>query len=333
MHRSRSLVSKPAQDVLIVRTSSMGDLIHTLPAISDLQVHRPELRISWMAEEGFAEIPRLHAGISDVLPMAWRRWRKSLASRATWRELGQFRRRLQTTPWSLVLDCQGLLKSAVFASLARAPVIGYDRRSAREAAACLFYSEVHPVSRELSAVERNRRLFAETFGYQVEGAPVFGLRAGLLPAWLRTGRYAVLLHATSRASKEWPEANWVALGNRLHAVQGLAAVLPWGNEAEKARAVRLARAIPEAIVAPRIGLHDAARLIGNASAVVGVDTGLTHMANALDVPLVAVYTDTDAARTGVVETPRAVNLGGAGQCPTPDGVWQALCGVQPPAGV
>ncbi|WP_293760965.1 lipopolysaccharide heptosyltransferase I [uncultured Aquitalea sp.] len=311
-------------NVLIVRTSSMGDLIHTWPAITELKAHYPNFRISWLAEEGFADIARLHPSVDEVITLAWRRWRKSLFQRATWREMAALRHKLRDTRWELVVDCQGLLKSALPAKITRAPLTGYDKHSIREPLACLFYDKKHAVSWDLSAVERCRQLYGKVFGYQPQGAPVFGVPPGERPAWLAEGRYAVLLHATSKASKEWPEALWIALADRLCAEHGLTMVLPWGSAKEKQRAERLAAAMGQAVVAPRISLKEAAGLIGRAAAVVGVDTGLTHLANALNVPLAAIYTDTDPARTGVVETPWAVNLGHIGRCPSVDDVMQAL---------
>lgn len=309
--------------VLLVRTSSMGDLIHTYPALTELVRHYPNCKLSWLAEEGFAEIAALHPAVHEVIPIAWRRWRKSLYKPATWRELAQLKRRLAGGGWDLVLDAQGLLKSALPAKWADAPLAGYDRHSIREPLASLLYDKTHAVSRQLAALERNRQLFGKVFGYVPEGTPLFGIQAGARLAWLPAAEYAVLLHATSKASKEWPEPHWVALGQRLHA-QGLFSVLPWGNAQEQQRAERLAAQIPQAMAAPRLRLSEAAALLGHAGAVVGVDTGLTHLANALDVPLVALYTDTDPAKTGVVEGARARNLGGVDACPGVDQVWDAL---------
>lgn len=311
-------------NVLIVRTSSMGDLIHTWPAVTDLLAHYPNLRLAWLAEENFADIAALHPGVRAVIPIAWRRWRKSLLSSATWAEMRVFRDQLRARPWDLVLDAQGLVKSALPAKLANAPLTGYGWSSIREPLASLFYDKKQQVSRQLSAVERNRRLFGLTFGYEPEGAPDFGIKAGARPDWLLSGDYAVLLHATSRASKEWPEDHWRQLADTLAMQHGMVAVLPWGSEQEKARAERLASQMHAAVVAPKLTLKQAAGLLGHAAAVVGVDTGLTHMANALNVPLVALYTDTDPAKTGVVEGPRALNLGNAGRCPTVDEVLAAL---------
>lgn len=311
-------------NVLIVRTSSMGDLIHTWPAITELKTHYPNLKISWLAEENFADIPRLHPAVDDVIPLAWRRWRKQLLSPVIWAEMKAVRQKLRATQWDLVVDCQGLLKSAVPAKFSGAPLTGYDRRSIREPLACLLYDKTHRVDWSLSAVERCRLLLAKVFGYQTEGSPCFGVPAAARPAWLQAERYAVLLHATSRASKEWPEQYWIALGEKLVAQHGLQLLIPWGNAAEQQRAERLAAAMPQAVVAPRMNLVEACGLLGHARAVIGVDTGLSHLANALNVPLVAIYTDTDPSKTGVVETPWATNLGNIGQCPTVDAVYQAL---------
>lgn len=315
------------KNVLLLRTSSMGDLIHTWPALTELAQHQPDTRITWLAEEAFVDIPGLHPQVQATLPIAWRRWRKHLLARDTWQQMAALKQALQGTRWDLVLDAQGLLKSALPGRLANGPLAGYDAASIREPLAARFYDQHYAVSRQLSAIERNRRLFAAAFGYEVSGAPVFGIRAGARPGWLPAGPYAVLLHATSRDSKLWPEPYWLALAAEL-AAQGLYAVLPWGNAVEQARAQRLAAAMPGAVVAPRVPLREAAALLGHAAAVVGVDTGLTHLANALDVPLVAIYTDTDPALTGVVATVRAANIGRAGEIPPVDAVLALLARVR-----
>lgn len=311
-------------NVLIVRTSSMGDLIHTWPALTELVAHYHNLNLCWLAEEPFVDIAALHPAVGEVIPLAWRRWRKRLFCGQTWREIKALHTRLHATRWDLVIDSQGLIKSAIPARMAAAPVAGYDWHSAREPLASLFYNRRCAVAKDQSAVARNRALFAAVFGYVPGGAARFGIKPGERLSWLPDGAYITLLHATSRASKEWPEARWIELAARLRDTRGWYAVLPWGNAREQERAQRLAAAIPGALAAPRISLKEAAGLLGHAAAVIGVDTGLTHLANALDVPLVAIYTDTDPARTGVMETPWAVNLGGIGQMPDVDRVMATL---------
>jgi len=311
-------------NVLIVRTSSMGDLIHTWPALTELVRHYPNLRISWLAEENFADIARLHPAVSQVITLAWRRWRKGLLANSTWNEMKTMQKSLHGTKWDWVIDSQGLLKSAIPARLAGGPLAGFNWKSVREPLACLLYNKTYSVSRELSAIDRNRALFAQIFGYQVEGAAKFGIQPGLRLSWLPVDNYAVLLHATSRSSKEWSEANWIDLGRQLQDQHGLKLLIPWGSDAEHTRAQRLSVQLPGSMVAPRLALDEAASLLGHASAVIGVDTGLTHLANALDVPLVALYTDTDPRLTGVIETEAAINLGGIGKNPSVKQVLDAL---------
>lgn len=297
--------------ILLVRLSSMGDLIHTFPALSDVQSHYPEARVDWVAEEGFAELPALHPLVQDTLPMAWRRWRKQVWNREVCREMAAFHRRLREHRYDWVIDSQGLLKSAAVAAMAYGPRAGFDRHSAREGLASLSYHKGHAVARDQHAVLRNRLLFGRILGYEPEGPPVFGLQPwAALPHWLLDTEYAVLLHATSRVDKEWPVERWLELGHHLLG-QGLRLVLPWGNAREQQRSRELAQKLPGSCVPPeRLGLGQAASVLARARLTVGVDTGLTHLANAVDCPLVAIYTTTDPGLTGVIEGPRAVNVSG-----------------------
>jgi len=177
----------------------------------------------------------------------------------------------------------------------------------------------------LHAVERNRQLAGLALGYQPESAADYGIQppAVARPAWLTQGAYAVLLHATSRADKLWDEANWIALGHYLHE-KNIRCVLPWGSEAEQTRSLRLAAAIADAIVPPRLSLNEAAALLGGAQAVIGVDTGLAHLAAALGVPTVGIYTATDPALTGLYAGRCAVNLGNIDRAPDAAAVIAAL---------
>jgi len=311
-------------NVLIVRTSSMGDLIHTWPALTELKTHYPNLSLTWLVEDAFADIAALHPAVGRVIPFSWRRWRRAPLSPATWREVRACKQALADGGWDQVIDLQGLVKSAIPARWGRAPLAGYDRKSIREPLACLFYDKTYAASWQLPAIERCRRLLSQVFGYTSDGAPRFGVPAPAKPTAAPEMPYVVLLHATSRDSKLWPETHWIALGTQLAERHGWSAVLPWGNDKERQRAERLAAALPGALVPQRMGLRDAAGLLGHAEAVVGVDTGLLHLANALDVPLVGIYTDTDPAATGVVETARSANLGGERQCPSVDIVYQTL---------
>lgn len=301
--------------ILLVKTSSLGDVIHNLPVVSDIRRHFPEAVIDWCVEDGFAAIPRLHPGVARIIPVAIRRWRRNLFKAATWREISAFGRDLQAAAYDLVIDTQGLLKSAFIARRARGPRAGYAAEVVREPLAARLYDRHFNISRDLHAVERNRQLAAAALGYVVEGGPDYGIAAPSAGFdWLPATPYLVFLTASSRDDKLWPDEHWLALGQALHA-QGFRAVLPGGTQPERDRAARLAAGIPGALAAPPLYLADLAALLAGARAAVGVDTGLTHLAVALKLPTVALYTATDPGLTGVLGSGFFRNLGGRAQVP------------------
>lgn len=310
---------------LLVRLSSMGDLIHTLPAIDDLSKKRPEVELHWLCEAGFADIARLHPFVKRVHVLAWRQWRGRLGEARTWSEMNRLRKMLQQERYDDVLDSQGLFKSAMFAKMANAPIKGLDRQSAREGWAALAYNQTFFVNKSQDAVLRNRLLFARAFGYDMPAGVCFGAvvpEAGKLEGL--SENYHVALHATSRDSKLWPDEYWVALLGRMHETAGGDVYLPWGNETERLRAEYIAAKLPFAVVCDRLTLAQAAWLLKGAASVVGVDTGLLHLANALDKPLVGIYTDSDPAKTGVQTSAYARNVGGAGKLPSVEDVFCCL---------
>lgn len=302
--------------LLLVKTSSLGDVIHNLPVVSDLRRAFPEATIDWCVEESFAEIPRLHPDVSEVIPVAIRRWRKSLGNAETWKQIAAFRRRIGTTCYDAILDTQGLLKSGLISRLANGPRYGYAAEVARERLAARFYDKTFVIPPNAHAVLRNRWLGAAAFDYPVDFPLDYGITAPEIELpWLTAGRHAVLLTATSRDDKLWPEENWIALGQDL-VNRGLTPVLPSGNATERARAERIAAPIPGAVVAPRLTLRELAALLGRATLAIGVDTGLAHLATALGVPTIALYLTTDPALTGVLGSGYFRNLGGIGQTPS-----------------
>lgn len=310
--------------ILLVKTSSLGDVIHNLPVASDIRRRLPDARIDWVAEESFAEIPRLHPAVRRVIPVAVRRWRKAPLSPATWGEIGAFRRLARAESFDAVLDTQGLVKSALLATQAHGTKLGYAADSAREPLATHFYDRCFSVPKRLHAVERNRRLAAAALGYALDDLPLdYGIAASALQTdWLPAGDYAVLLTATSRADKEWPEENWRALGAALIAT-GLRCVLPGGSAAERERAARIAQSLGRAVAAPPMNLGELAGLMAGAKLVVGVDTGLVHLAAALGRPTLALYCASDPALTGVLGVAPHRNLGGAGAPPAAGAVVAA----------
>jgi heptosyltransferase-1 len=308
-------------DILFIKTSSLGDVIHHMPALTEAQARRPDARFSWLVEESFAPLVALHPAVSKVVPVAWRRWRKSLWAPATLREIAARLRAVHTPIYDDIVDTQGLVRSALTARAARGRRHGYDRASIRERAASLLYDVRHSVSRDLHAVERNRILTGLALGYTPAGAPDFGLdRARFRKP---EGRYAVLLHATARPEKEWPEADWIALGKSL-AEEGYDLVLPWGSFAEKERADRMAASLPRARVPQRQPLDSVARLMACAELVIGVDTGLMHLAAALGVPLVAIFSGSKPELTSPVGSGPMTVLGAHGAPPSLDEVREAV---------
>ncbi|MDB5813268.1 MAG: lipopolysaccharide heptosyltransferase [Rhodocyclales bacterium] len=312
------------RSVLLVKTSSMGDVIHNLPVVSDLLRVWPRLAIDWAVEESFAEIPRLHPGVRRVIPVAIRRWRKQLGQAATWREMRTAASALRETYYDFVIDTQGLVKSALISRVAQGLRCGYAREVIREPLAALAYDCRYVVPRNAHAVERNRWLAAAACEYTQDLPLRYGIHAAdTTPQWAPAGPFAVLLTATSRDDKLWPETHWIDLGMALHE-RGLRCILPAGNAAERTRAERIAAAIPDAIVAPPARLTELAVVMQAAQCIVGVDTGLTHLAAALDRPVVALAVSTDPTLTGVHAGPSAINLGGIAQIPVPETVLGAL---------
>jgi len=311
------------RSILLVKTSSLGDVVHNLPVVADIRRVLGEVAIDWVVERSFAAIPALHPAVGRVITCEIRRWRRSWSSRQTRAEWRGFVREVRQVRYDAIIDTQGLLKSAVLARAAEGSRYGLDWHSSREPL-CLFYDRVFRVPWTAHAVERNRRLCGLALGYEASGPPDYGIRAEpSRAAWLPARPFVVLLHATSHPSKLWPEAHWLELGAWL-ANQGYGAVLPWGDPAERQRAVRLAERLPDAVVPERLGLDQLAAVMTASAGVVGVDTGLTHLAAALAVPVVGIYGATDPAATGVYAAGRALNLGSIGRLPSVEEVVNAL---------
>ena len=309
-------------DILFIKTSSLGDVIHHMPAVTDARRHRPDARIGWVVEEAFAPLVRLHGAVEAVIPVSSRRWRRAPLSPATWREFGAFRRAMREQTHETVIDAQGLVRSALIARFARGRRHGYDSDSVRERAASWFYDMHHRVDRSMHAITRNRMLTGSVLGYAPEGGPDFGLDRRALTDGTAT-RDVILLHATARAEKEWPVARWIALAQALVA-SGYHVVLPWGTEAEHARSVEIAAAVQNAAVPERQPLDAVARMIARSAFVVGVDTGLLHLAAALGVPLVAIFTGTEPGQHGPLGAGKIEVVGALGAVPSLEDVQAAV---------
>ncbi|MCT4714166.1 lipopolysaccharide heptosyltransferase RfaC [Enterobacteriaceae bacterium H18W14] len=286
--------------VLIVKTSSMGDVLHTLPALTDAAKTIPGIRFDWAVEEGFAQIPSWHPAVDKVLPVAIRRWRKNWFSAPVKAERKAFYRDLLTEQYDAVIDAQGLIKSAALVTRkAHGVKHGMDWNSAREPLACLFYDKRHAIEKQRHAVERTRELFAKSLGYEkpAQQGDYAIARHFLTPAPVDANKYVVFLHATTRDEKHWPESNWRDLIQLMHKT-GLRIKLPWGAEHERERAARLAEGFDYVEVLPRLSLEQVAKQLAGALAVVSVDTGLSHLTAALNRPNITLYGPTDPGLIG-----------------------------------
>jgi len=315
--------------LLIVKTSSLGDVIHNLPIISDIHAHYPNVQIDWLVEESFADIPNLHPAVNQVITVAMRRWRKALFTCGTWQEIKRVKKQISATQYDVVLDTQGLLKSGLMASLANGIKHGYSKNSIREPLASYFYDVKHEVSRAQHAVARNRALAAKALDFTLpHSAPDYGITAKAIAPVTLNQDFIIGLHGTSRDSKLWPTQHWVSLGNVLES-QKLSLALPWASDAELARAQHIASQLKNAIVLPKSTIAELASIICQAKAAIGVDTGLSHLAAALNIPTIAIYTDTNPTLTGVCAGANmpAINLGNINQIPSVDEVMATLHSV------
>ncbi len=313
--------------VLIVKTSSMGDLVHTLPTARDMARAIPGIEIDWLSEESFADIPALSPHVSHVYRTAFRRWRKTPLASGVRAEVRALRHALAAERYDLVLDLQGLLRSGWAASWTRSRVAGYSFRTVREPAAAFFYDVRLDLGAELGAVRRSRMAAARALGYEIDAEhPVFGLKTAA-PQAIDTdalGTFAVFVPNASRESKCWPEERWIETGRWL-AARGVRALVFWGNDKERERSGRLVRAVPGAVLAPRTRLAEAAAIMRASRLMLGVDTGLSHLGAALGVPGVGIYTTTPSSILGLCgDGGPHLSVGGSGAVPEAGEVKAAL---------
>lgn len=295
--------------ILIVKLSSLGDVVHAMPAVQDIRRALPDAQIDWVVETAFADLVRRCEGVSRVLPLELRRWRRAPWAAETRQAVAAFRAVLREQAYDRVIDLQGLTKSALVAWAARLAPGGHRVALGNRTSGSSFEAPTRWVAHQavyipprIHAVDRGRVLCAHALDYAPDGPEVFGLRAAALAAPSRPE--VALVHGTSRDDKLWPEAQWVALGQALQA-RGLALGLPHGSDAELARAERIAGALGGgAQVWPRLALGELADRLAGCAGVVGVDSGLSHIATALDLPHVQIYNHDTAWRTGPVGRPR-----------------------------
>jgi heptosyltransferase-1 len=300
----------------------MGDIIHNMPLVHDIKQHYPEAVIDWVVEESFVDLARLNPLVNRVIPVGMRRWKKALFSKNTWLAFFKFKKALQLIRYDAILDTQGLIKSAVIAKLARGESFGQDANTAREALSGHLLNHPLDIPRNLHAISRNRLVGALAFNYNVDFERVnydLQFNAEIAPALsnLLPENCVMFFHSTARDAKHWPNDHWIALGQYLNSL-GYQLALPWGSAAEKNRAGVIAQALTQATVLPKLSIVQLAQLMLQSKACIGLDTGLTHIAVALNIPSLAIFTDTYIWQAGTMPAAHAyaITIGGKSVLPT-----------------
>ncbi len=324
--------------ILIVRVSSLGDVVHNMPMVADIHRFFPDAAIDWVVEEAYTELVALNGAVRKVIPLALRRWRKTLLRAETRAEIRHFRRQLREEAYDYVFDTQGLLKTGLVMRQARLNVGGRrvglanaTEGSGYEPISRVFHDLSVPVGVRTHAVARARLVASKAMGYAIDGhPPEFNLAVpstrATSSAWLPTTPYAVFFHGTARAAKQWAPAHWITLARHLHG-RGLQVLLPWGSRDEKIAAETMLRDMPNGVLLPRLPLMEAILLAQRAALVVGLDTGLTHVAAAFLRPTIELYTDSPRWKTEGNWSPNIVNLGDLGSPPDAASVVAAVDGL------
>lgn len=319
-------------NILLVRVSSLGDVLHNLPMVADILRHHPDANIDWVVEEGYVSLVRLNPHVRRIIPFALRRWRKSLGKKETRMEIRGFFKAVREEQYDYVFDTQGLLKTGIIMGAARVTKGGRkvglangSEGSGYEGISRIFHTQSIPTDPRTHAVARGRLVAAAALGYAVDTQPDFGLPGpdhANRPAWMPAGDYAVFFHGTARDAKKWAPENWIATGRAL---APLPVLLAWGSPLEKAEADTLAASLPNATVLPRLSMDEAVSLARNAALAIGVDTGLTHIAAAFMRPVIELYCDSPKWKTEGNWSPHIINLGDKG---APPAVAEVLAAVK-----
>ena len=329
--------------ILLVKLSSLGDVLHNLPIVWDIRARLPNAQIDWVVEETYVHLlmPLLSRdgfrGIDRIIPFGLRRWKKSLLSKKSWEEFFAFKDELQKVNYEFIIETQGLLKSALVCYLARkssdAIVSGLANAtefSGYEPIARGFYDQSVHVPFHCHAVDRSRyvacsalnlplidrsekaQFYPASYGESVVDSKLAGLEKP----------YVLFFHSTAREAKRWSNANWIALGKKLVSL-GYQVVLPWGNVPEKNVSNELAAQIPGSLVPNAFSIQEAFAVIANSALIVGVDTGLTHLSAVLNKPTIEIYCDSPRWKTEGYWSEKIRNVGDIKAPPTIDEVVKA----------
>lgn len=342
----------PKPKILLVKLSSLGDVLHNLPIVWDIRARLPEAQIDWVVEEGYVHLltPLLSKdgfkGIDRIIPFGLRRWKKNLFKLSTWQQFFAFKKELQAVSYDVIIETQGLLKSAYVCSLANktpsaviAGLANATEFSGYEPIARSFYNQSVQVPFRCHAVDRSRWVMCSALDWPLlerSSTPQFyspeyiqSLKLSTQPVSEQLlAPYVLCFHSTAREAKRWPNSNWIALGAEL-SNRGYQVVLPWGNVAEQAVSREIAAQIPNALVPPAFSIEDAFGVIAGAALTVGVDTGLTHLAAVVNKPTVEIYCDSPLWKTEGYWSKNIRNVGDIQKPPTVSEVLQAVSELLP----
>lgn len=282
---------------LLIKTSSLGDVIHTLPALNDALYFKPDIKFDWIVEENFQTIASWHPAVEEIIPIALRRWRKNPKQAVSSGEIVKFLQKIRAKKYDLIIDAQGLLKSAWIAAIAKGPSHGLNWTSAREHLASIFYRHKHEISWDIHATERTRQLFAASLGYDLPEEQLPSALHEKLPSSPYQKPYLVFLHGTTWPSKHWPVEYWQELA-RIANEAKYSVLLPWGSPSEKERAEAIQQGLEHIVVLPSLNLSQIAGVLAAARGVVAMDTGLGHLCASLGTPCISLYGPTDPDKTG-----------------------------------
>lgn len=285
--------------ILLIKLTSLGDLLHALPALTDAHRINPEWEFDWLVDESFQEIASFHPAVKNIYTANHRKWRSALGELNTYRSIFSLIRKLRQEKYDLIIDGQGNFKTALLTLCMKGETAGYDRQSAREPIVFLAYQKTFAISKKAHAIQRLRELFAHALHYEVPTtAPDFLINREKFkqPALDLPPHFLLFVHSASWKTKLWPEEHWKALIKQT-VQHGFSILLPWGNREEEERAKRLAIS-PKVMVLPKLSLSEIGFVIAQAKACVCVDTGLSHLAAALNIPAITLYGATDSGLTG-----------------------------------
>lgn len=288
--------------ILLVKITSMGDLIQVLPALTDAQEAIPGIQFDWLCEHSFQDIPALHPAVRKIITLPYRRWKKDIINTLCSGEIKQFLKSLRAEKYDMIIDAQSNIKSAFFSLLAKGPHLGLDKNSVREYGAHLFYKKTISIDRNQNHTLRMRQLLAKFLNYSEPKTPFnYGIPVSYLEK-IDTplpSRFIFLTVIASMQYKLWPEENWSNIINYL-LQQGYDIVMPWWSETEKERVTRLKNGHPNIHLLPPLNLKQKAYVLSQAKGAISLDTGLAHMAAALNIPNICLYGPNDAKFCGTM---------------------------------